>query len=572
MRIAAIDVGSNSVHIIVCRIRPDLSFEVIDREKDMIRLGAGSLTRRALAPDAIALAMQSLIKFKRLAESHGVDENVTAATSAVREAENGGDFLTAARRDVGLHVRVISGSEEARLIHLAAAYAVGIGQRRGAVIDIGGGSTEVSLGTSARMESGRSFKLGVIRLTEKFARHDPMSRADERRLVRAIRRETRAHLTAIRRRGFERVIGTSGTIQALGVLAAGARGAAGELRRLTVPAAALARLRERLVKMSLKDRLAVAGLDPRRADLAAVGAVLLDTLLTDLRASEITLCDYALREGLVLDYIARNAAHIRSAERYPDVRRRSVMELAERCGYRAAHAQQVSRLSLALFDATRRRHALGRREREWLEYAGLLHDIGIHISYEGHHKHSYYLIKHGDLRGFDPEEVEVMALVARYHRQGTPKKAHAGYAELPRDRRRAVKVLGALVRLAEGLERSHSQVVSLVRASEVNSTLRLRLETRGDAELELWAARRHAAPLAALFETDIQFEAVPAPGSAARDAARKDAGRYADDADDSPLVSRTPLRRRGHRRIRQNHAARAAGQVACRSRAPGVRH
>ncbi len=566
MRIAAIDVGSNSVHIIVCRIRPDLSFEVIDRERDMIRLGAGSLTRHALAPESISLAMQTLTKFKRLAESHGVDEIVTAATSAVREADNGGDFISAARRDVGLHVRVISGTEEARLIHLAAAYAVGTRQQRAAVIDIGGGSTEITLGTSARMEAGKSFKLGVIRLTERFARHDPMTRSDERRLVRHIRRETRAYLRAIRKRGFERLIGTSGTIQALGALAVGAKGNAGELRRLTVRAAAIRRVRERLAGMSVKQRLAVAGLDPRRADLAGVGAVLLDTLLDDLGAPEITLSDYALREGLVIDYISRNAAHIRTAERYPDVRRRSVMELAERCGYRAAHAQQVARLALSLFDATRKRHELGRREREWLEYAGLLHDIGIHISYENHHKHSYYMIKHGDLRGFDPEEVEVMALIARYHRQATPKKSHDGYGNLPRERRRAVKILGALVRLAEGLERSHSQVVAAVNAADSDAALTLRLDTRGDAELEVWAARRHAAPLAALFGTEIQFEAAQSSTAPAAAPTRKDTRSHARDAQHAALVPRTTVRRRGHRRVRQDDAARPARQVARRAR------
>jgi exopolyphosphatase/guanosine-5'-triphosphate,3'-diphosphate pyrophosphatase len=568
MRIAAIDVGSNSVHMIVCRIRPDLSFEVVDREKDMIRLGAGALTTHALAADRIALAMQTLAKFKRLAESHGVDEIIAAATSAVREADNGGDLIAAARREVGLRLRVISGTEEARLIHLAAAYAVGIGPRRAVVIDIGGGSTEITLGTSARVEMGRSFKLGALRLTERFARHDPLTRSDERRLVRHIRRETIAYLRQIRRRGYERVIGTSGTIQTLGSLAAGARRGPSDVRRLTVSAAAIARLRKKLVGLSLSERLAVPGLDPRRADVAGVCGVLLDALLTGLGASDVTLSDFALREGLVLDYIARNAAHIRTAERYPDVRRRSIIELAERCNYRVPHAQQVARLALALFDATRRRHALGRREREWLEYAALLHDIGVHISYEGHHKHSYYLIRNGDLRGFDPDEIEVMALVARYHRQSTPKRSHAGYGTLPRERRRTVKWLGALVRLAEGLERSHSQVVAGIDAAETAAGLRLRLalNARGDAELELWAARRHAAPLAALLDTDIQFEI--APGSTTR----KDATAHADDARDATHLPGTPVRRRRHRRIRQDDPTRLAGQVAGGARPSGVRH
>ena len=191
MRIAAIDVGSNSIHMIVCRIREDLSFEVVDREKDMIRLAAGTLTKGFMPDTNIATAMQTLAKFKRLAESHDVEEILVAATSAVREADNGGDFITLASREVGLRVRVISGTEEARLIHLAAAYAVGTGADRAVTIDIGGGSTEVTLGTAARMEAGRSFKLGVIRLAERFAQNDPLSRGDVQRLERHIVRETR---------------------------------------------------------------------------------------------------------------------------------------------------------------------------------------------------------------------------------------------------------------------------------------------------------------------------------------------------------------------------------------------
>ncbi len=200
------------------------------------------------------------------------------------------------------------------------------------------------------------------------------------------------------------------------------------------------------------------GLEPRRADLVVAGSVLLDTILRQLGADDITLCDLALREGLILDYVHRNRTEIARADRYPDVRRRSVVELAERCHYWPEHASQVARISLALFDQTRGVHGLTDRERQWLEYAALLHDIGVHISYEKHHRHSYYLIKHGDLRGFDPQEIEVMALVARYHRRATPKKGHPGYTELPPALRKVVKVLAACVRLAEGLDRSHAQV------------------------------------------------------------------------------------------------------------------
>jgi exopolyphosphatase / guanosine-5'-triphosphate,3'-diphosphate pyrophosphatase len=554
MRIAAIDVGSNSVHMIVCRIRPDLSFEVIDREKDMIRVGAGSLAEGRLPQVNIDTAMQTLQKYRRLAESHGVDEIIVAGTSAIREAENGGDFITAARREVGVRVRVISGTEEAHLIHLAAAYAVGIGRRAAVVIDVGGGSTEITLGTSARVELGRSFKLGAIRLTEKFATSDPLSPTDERRLVRYIRRETRGYLALIARRKVQRVIGTSGTILALAALAAGVRGGSADIRRLTVTARDLRRLRDRLVPMSLDERLKLPGLDPRRADLAAVGAILLDTLMDGLGAESLTLCDFALREGLVLDYIKRNAAHIRTAERYPDVRRRSIIELAERCHYWPAHALQVARLAVQLFDATRDRHALGPRERAWLELGALVHDIGALISYENHHKHSYYLVKHGDLRGFDPHEIDIIGLIARYHRQATPKKSHEGFGELTREHRAVVRLLGAIVRLAEGLDRSHAQVVTGLSVDEDNDGLVIALKTKGDAELELWAARRHAEPLAEVLETPIRFEvATPEQASV------KDATTHAEHAGHSPHLSRATLRRRRDRRLREDDAARPPG-------------
>src|SRR5881296_3677261 len=186
MRLAAIDIGTNSVHMIVVQVRPDLSFEVIDREKEMVRLGAGGLDGRKLTPDAMHAALQVLSKFRRLAESHRVDQVIAVATSATREAENGGEFLQAVTQQTGIRPRVISGTEEARLIHLAAVYGVGMQADAAVVIDIGGGSVEVTRGAGPTVELARSFKLGVIRLTERFVKSDPLERRDERKLVRHI--------------------------------------------------------------------------------------------------------------------------------------------------------------------------------------------------------------------------------------------------------------------------------------------------------------------------------------------------------------------------------------------------
>ena len=510
MRIAAIDIGTNSVHMIIVRVREDLSFEVVDREKAMVRLGAGGLDGRALTGEAMAAALQALSKFRRLAESRQVDVLLASATSATREARNGGEFLRRIERETGIRARVITGAEEARLIHQAAVYGVDVASGRAVVIDIGGGSVEVTLGTAADIQLARSFKIGVIRLTERFVRTDPLSARDERRMTKHVLDEIDRHCEAITAAGFDRVIGTSGTVLSLGAVAMTmSRGTPpAELRNLPISAKQIRRLRKAVTKLDLEQRLSMPGLDPRRADLVVAGAVLLDTLLRRLGAPELTLCDLALREGLVLDYIRRNRKRIARLDRIPDVRRRSTVELAERCNYYAAHSQHVARLALALFDQTRAIHGLTDGEREWLEYASLMHDIGGHISFARHHRHSYYLIKNGDLRGFTPDEIEVMALVARYHRRGTPKQAHHEYAGLPAKLRRTVRVLASILRVSESLDRSHGQVVSALEVQDRGDNVLLEIRTEGDAELEVWAANRHLRPFERVLGKPVRLEVV----------------------------------------------------------------
>jgi len=569
MRIAAIDIGTNSLHMIVVRVRPDLSFEVIDREKEMVRLGAGGLDGRALTPEAMHAALQVLSKFRRLADSHRVDEIIAVATSATREAENGSEFLQAIVEKTGIRAQVISGTEEARLIHQAAVYGVGLDGDVAIVIDIGGGSVEITRGSGPSMEAGRSFKLGVIRLTERFIKSDPLAPRDERKLRRYIDAETGKYVSQLARAGFDRVIGTSGTIQSLGAVALAERGSSSNtLRNRRIPAKQLRRSQKLLVARDIQERLRVPGLEPRRADLAVAGSILLDALLRRLGAADITLCDLSLREGLILDYIGRHRKQIAQANRYPDVRRRSVFELAERCNYWPEHAQQVARLAVTLFDQTRIVHGLTDREREWLEYAALLHDIGVHISYERHHKHSYYLIKNGDLRGFDPEEIEVIGLVARYHRQATPKQTHEEYAEFRRKRRRTIRTLAAILRLAESLDRSHSQPVSGLELHDRGDDGLLQLRTSGDAELELWAATRHAAAFERLIGKPLRVEV---SGNASSGSSLSETS-HAEQPHHAARVSGETVRRRGNRRVGKDDAARAAGQVADRRGTSRVRH
>jgi len=549
MRIAAIDCGTNSIHMIVVRIRPDLSFEVIDREKEMVRLGSGGLEGKALTAEAMEMGLQAFSRFRRLAESHQVEEILAAGTSAVREAKNGGEFLARVERSTGIKTQVISGTEEARLIHLAAVYGVDVAGASAVVIDIGGGSVEITHGAGASLRLAKSFKLGVIRLTEHYVHSDPLSKRDERKLVKHLDKELGSHLKDISAAGFDRVIGTSGTILSLGTVASADRRRAGdEVRNLRVSAKQIHRLRKEVTERGIAARMKLPGLDPRRADLIVAGGVLLDTILSRLNASDITLCDFALREGLVLDYIQRNRKHIAQADRYPDVRKRSVIELAERCSYWPEHAHQIARLADSIFDQTREVHGLGDREREWLEFAALLHDIGAHISYTGHHKHSHYLVKNGDLRGFEPEEIAVIALITRYHRKTPPKKTHEEFAALRPKLRDTVRHLSAILRLAETLDRSHSQSISAVELQDRGKELLVKLRTTGDAELELWAAHRQLEPFEALVGKPVRVSA----GKIS----------YAEQSKPAARVPGETVRGRRHRWLRQDDAARAAGEVA----------
>ena len=510
MRIAAIDIGSNSIHLVIVEVASSGGFHVIEKEREMVRLGAVTLSRGHLPAAAMKRGFEVLTKYKRLAVTHKVDKILAVATSAVREAGNGEDFLRRLGRATGIWPRVVSGEGEARLIHLAALHSIHLEGKRALVVDVGGGSVELAVGAGSRPDWAVTEKLGILRMAERFGTGGTLLRKDEGRLERFVKRSLEPHLAEVRRAGFETAIGTSGTILTLGRMAHHLEtGAVPDiLHHLTVRRSALREVRKRVVQASLRERLRMPGMDEPRADILPVGAVILDTMLGLLEVEELVLCEWALREGILLDYIHHHPGTLARAEAYPDARLRSVMALAERCLYDEAHARHTASLALSLFDQTRERHGLGGGPRALLEYAALLHDIGHHISYPGHHKHTYYLIKNGDLRGFTPAEIEVLANVARYHRRGHPRKKHAPFRALAREAQRTVRVLAGLLRIADALDRSHRQAVRALKVSERSRVLRIRGEARGDCELELWGVQRRTQLLEEELGVQVRIEVV----------------------------------------------------------------
>jgi len=509
--LAAVDIGTNSLHGVVARMTDGDGgprFEILEREKEMVRLGSSAGDMRELADDAIDRAVEALDRFRQVAEVH--DAPITAvATSAVREAENRDVLIDRAWDEARVLVTVISGVEEARLIHLGVLQAVPVFDRRLLLCDIGGGSTELLVGLRGEVLASRSLKLGAIRLTRRFfdGRHTHPGAVD------ACRRHVRSTLAPfareVRRLEAEVAVGSSGTIATLAEMAAiratGTRPRS--VSNLTLTAEQLDTLVAEIVDAPTAEaRADLAGLDASRADIILAGAIILEQVLRELGLDELVVSDYALREGVLLDTWRRR--HGGSLHHLSDLRRQSVLNLAELMDEDPPHSVQVARLALELFDATEEQHGLGDDAREILEAAALLCNVGMFLSHAQHHKHSYYVIRGTDrLTGFNDDEVERIALVARYHRKSDPRPKHPEYAALGDDARREVCVLAGLLREAIGLDRNHAARVASLAVEEAGDRLVVAVTPMPgeDISLELYAAGTRAGLLRATLDLEVDF-------------------------------------------------------------------
>ena len=518
MRLAAIDVGSNSVHMVVADVTPEGRIQVVDRVKEMVRLGRRAFTTGRLTAEAMERAAGTLRTFGRLARSRRVDRLRAVATSAVREAANGTAFVRRLRRETGIPVRVISGAEEARLIFRAARHALGLDGGPHLLIDVGGGSVELVLVEDGRAVWMRSLPLGAARLTERFVADDRPRATGVRQLEKHLRRELGEILMRVRRAGAVRAVGTSGTVNTLVAMARAARGEdTTRLHGASATAAEIARLRRRILATGAARRAELPGIDAKRVDLMPAAAVLIDFVLAEADLSELVACTWGIREGVLLD-LARPREDGQAGAAV--VRRRSVEMLAERFGGVNAHGRHVARLALVLFDALAPELGLAMADRELLEYAALLHDVGHAIDHDRHHRHSCYLIRNAELLGFDPLEIEMLAQVARGHRKQIPKQTDPELQALPAAERRTVRGLAAIVRIADALDRTRFGVVRTLRVQRHGGRLTIGIDSGTEnAELELWAAERRVDLLARLVGRPVVVKLVRAGRTAATPAA-----------------------------------------------------
>ena len=503
-KLAVIDIGTNSIHMVLAEIQPDGSYQIVDRYKDMCRLGNGAFASRCLSDAAMSRALEVIRTLVTLARNKGFDHIEAVATSAVREARNGGAFIGVVAEQTGLAVRVISGIEEARLIFLGVQHGIALTDDPVLVVDVGGGSVEVMVGTRHALLFAKSLKLGAIRLVDQYLKKAPPSTAMLQQLEEDVTRQLRAALDKCKVKQFASVIATSGMAGNLAEIIHLRRTGSPlpQLNLATVSQKEVAEFETVLAGSTTRARLAIPGLDPKRVDTLLPAATVLRRLLELAHADELTVCDKAIREGVIFDFVARHRDRIQAERDIPDVRRRSVLSLIRRCHAPEVHSLHVAGLALRLFDQTKRLHGLGSVEREWLEYAAMLHDVGYLINARQHHKHTYYVIKHSDVAGFSADEIEIIGNIARYHRRALPNTKHGPYKGLSLKHRRTVRILSAFLRVADALDRTHFSVVETldVKSGKVMTVL---LRISGDAEIETWAAKGRADLLEQVFRRPV---------------------------------------------------------------------
>jgi len=491
--------------MLMAEILPNFSYDVIGREKDMTRLGDGTLANGFLSEEVMDRGLRTLKKFHHLAKTKGVRKIIATATSAVREAHNGGDFIRRVYKEIGLKVRVITGEEEGRLIYLGVKHSLDLKKGNTLIIDIGGGSVEVMVVNPKKILYLKSLKMGAARLKELFLKTE--SEKEIERLEKFVTTLLKDVGPAVQRIGFEQAIGTSGTLNNLAALAYHDQGEEGEggQRNGELPFEDLKRVYRMLIKSTPEERAEMRGLDPKRTDLIISGAAAAYVLMKSLGIDSISVIDKAIREGMIYDYIEKNRRKLSREMAIPNVRRRNVLRLATKCRYDKDHADQVARLSLQLFDKLQGIHGLSALDRELLEYASLLHDIGYHISYEKHHLHAQYLIKNVVMNGFSEEEIELIALAVRYHRASLPKKTHKEFQKLSKKDRHRAEWLGGILRLADALDRTHFAVVEGVSLKSRKKNLEFTLLAQNDAEYELWDAKRKCDLLEEVSKRKVSF-------------------------------------------------------------------
>jgi len=508
-RVASIDLGTNSFHAVIVDVMQDGSFRTIDKLKEMVLLAEKGIGDR-LSDAAIQRGLDALHKIKTLCDHQNTDKILAYATSAIREAENGGEFIQRAIDEIGLKINAIPGRVEAELIGLAVQHGVKLPPTRPVLMmDIGGGSVEFIIGDRERFNFLKSKKLGVARMSANFVDHDPISVHEIKAIESHYANELKDIAEAFASHRTDIVVGSSGTMENIAAMIAWRNNKTPSLslNELEFTSSQFFSFYDDVIKMNHSQRAELKGLDEKRVDLLAPGLILVRYVLKQFGIKKVVISSQALREGIIIRHIRKEFPHLQNIFSDPDPRRRSVMELLNKCHWHEDHSRHVTNMALRIFDFLKEQLELSETDRELLEFSSYLHDIGYHISHRKHHKHALYLIRNADLKGFKENEIEIIANVARYHRRSTPKSRHKYYDRLSPELKKRITKLSAILRIADGLDRSHYQNVRHIELEQDSDTITVKILTESDPELEIWGAKRKSY----LFEevTGKKLEIIP---------------------------------------------------------------
>ncbi|HVN30701.1 MAG TPA: Ppx/GppA phosphatase family protein [Thermoanaerobaculaceae bacterium] len=499
VRVACIDVGSNALRFVAAEFSAPDRYLTIEQERAAVRLGHDVFMTGHLTGGGINRAVAALTAFAKRMRDADVDVYRCVATSAVRESSNSRDFVDRVRKEAGINIEVISGSEEARLLHVAVRHAVDLAGHNWIVVDVGGGSVEVLLVDDSGILWSESHTMGSVRLLEE------LSEAGEepgrfRRLLEEYTATLRLPPAAQYRRqgGFIATGGNAETLAQLG----GTGGGPGKPPELTLDVART--IIEKLSKLSYRQRVEELGLREDRADVVLPAALVYERLAQLSGASSIVVPGVGIKEGVLYDVVEAVTTQRTHADRQERDLVTALVAIGRRYMFDEAHASQVAKHSLSLFDRMQDLHTLDGSDRKILQAAAWLHDIGAHISYKRHHKHSMYLIAQCELPGFSDAEVALAASVARYHRKSEPAPNHPEFAGLGAGDQRRVLALAAILRLADALDREHLDRVRAVSVEVKGGDVVLGLDGKGDLLLEKWALRRKAPMFERVYECKVR--------------------------------------------------------------------
>ena len=505
-RLAAIDVGTNTIRLTVAEVQDDDTYRILDEEREMVRLGEKLDRTGRLSEAAISRALAAIGKMKAIADGFKITQLRAIATSAVREAANGRSFIREVSRQHKVRIDVISGEEEAQLAFRTASRHFDFQNRATAVVDIGGGSVEVILSAGTAIDHVYSLPLGAVRVTERLMQSDPLRSKHWKQMKEEIDRGIRSIIRQPAHRA-ELMIGSGGTFTSLAHMSKWQReGRHGSVHGYVLTPSEIIHLLGRLRKTPLEGRLQIPGLSADRADIIVAGAAVISRLVRGLDTQQIMVNERGIRDGLLLQMIADLPGRSSASQLpLPGNRIEWARHFARKAHTNERHCEQVATLALQILDGVKNRFDLPGSSRDLLHAAAILHNIGYLISHSKHHKHAYHLIMHGDLPGFTPHEVELIANVVRYHRRAFPRKRHENLAYLPRADQRLIARLSGILRIADGLDRTHSQSVTGIKMRWLQGRLRMSLEAKSFPEIESAEAERKADLFRKAFRTDVEM-------------------------------------------------------------------